>query len=139
MDAPVLSTFILLAEIVVSACVYGLIWYAYTRGTFFRWFAYGVLAYEILFNISYMLAHFWGRVEPSSAELPPLAVGLAIFHGTFSIIMFLALIAFFLFASRGYARGDNFFRTHRSLTITFAVAWGIAVLSGVVFYFVLYV
>lgn len=138
MDAPLSSTLILLAEVVVSVFVYGLIWYGYARGIFFRWVAYGVLFYEIIFNISYMLSRLLGQVGPSLGVTPPLATALAIFHGTFSIIMFLALIAFFVFASRGYARGDNFFRMHRALTITFATAWGIAVLSGILFYFVLY-
>jgi hypothetical protein len=52
--------------------------------------------------------------------------------------MFVALVAFFTFAAFGYRRGENFFLKHRSLTLTFAIAWAISVLSGIVFYFVLY-
>lgn len=139
MTAPLLSTLTLLAEIGVTACVYYVIWRAYTKGEFVRWLAFGVLAYEIIFNISYMLSRIFGHVEEAAPDMPSsAATALAIFHGIFSLIMFVAIIVFFVLAARGYARGDNFFRTHRSITSTFALAWMVAILSGLVFYFVLY-
>lgn len=139
MEAPVLSTITLLTEIVVSLCVYYVIWRGYTQGVFVRWLAFAVLSYEALFNITYMFSRLGSRVQPS--EVIPhssFMVGLAIFHGIFSIIMFVSLVAFFIYAARHYRYGENFFRVYRTLTGTFAIAWGISILSGIVFYFVLY-
>lgn len=140
MAAPLVSTITLCTEILVSACVYFLIWRAYSRGQFIRWLAFCVLGYEALFNITYMFSRLGAHVEKTATSAPShIEIALAIFHGIFSIIMFVLLIAFFAWAERAYARGQNFFREHRTLTLTFALAWGISVLTGIIFYFVLYV
>lgn len=107
MTTPLWSLITLCTEVGITACVYYIIWRGYTTGTFLRWFAATVLAYELLFNVSYMATR-----EVSSATSPaldPYITALAIFHGVFSLLMFLALIAFFYAARRGYARGENFF------------------------------
>ena len=139
MTAPLLSTITLLTEIVVSFCVYYVIWQGFSRGIFVRWLAFSILIYEALFNISYMTSRLFGHVEPATPTgLSTTVTLLAIFHGIFSLIMFLALVVFFLIASNRYRRGGNFFVEYRSLTVTFALAWAISVLSGIFFYFVLY-
>lgn len=139
MTAPTLSTITLLTEIVVSYCVYYVIWQGFSKGIFVRWLAFSVLIYESLFNISYMTSRLFGHVEPAAPTgLSTTVTLLAIFHGIFSLIMFLALVVFFLFASSRYRRGENFFLTYRSLTVTFGVAWAVSVISGIFFYFVLY-
>lgn len=139
MPIPFWSVFTLVAELIVTAIVYFVIWDAYTRGTFRRALAFGVLAYELIFNITYMTSRLLSGTHDGTAQImTPYETGLAIFHGTFSLLMFIALIAFFLVAARRYARGEQFFREHRGLTITFSVAWGVSILSGVLFFISLY-
>jgi hypothetical protein len=128
MYIPILSAVTLFAELLITASVYFIIWKAYRTGTFFRWFAFGVLAYEVLFNISYM---FSKELRGDNAGvLNPYETTLAIFHGTFSLLMFILLLIFFIAAARGYRRGDNYFLKHRQLTIAFVYAWGLSILSG---------
>lgn len=136
MHIPLFSAFTLCTELLVTASVYYIIWKAYTTGHFMRLFAFGVLGYEVLFNISYMLSR---ELQEGSAEVfNPYQTTLAIFHGTFSLCMFAALVIFFLLAARGYRRGENYFLLRRHLTGAFVIAWGISILSGITFFASLY-
>jgi heme A synthase len=65
-------------------------------------------------------------------------IAIAIFHGTFSLIMFVLLLVFMFFAWKGYRSGKNYFRVHKRLTIIFLISWMIAVLSGFLFYYEAY-
>lgn len=139
MNIPLWSIVTLLTELAVSTFVYFILYDAYVTGRFRRHLALAVLAYEVIFNISYMLSRLLvGTHEGATQVYTPYETGLAIFHGTFSLIMFLALIAFFMTAMRCYVRGENYFRTHKGLTITFSVAWAVSVLSGILFFVQLY-
>ena len=137
MHIPVWSIVTLVTELFVTASVYFIIWKAYSAGIFLRFFAFAVLAYEVLFNISYMLSRELG--EKGNVVYSPYETGLAIFHGTFSLVMFLALVLFFLKAARVYARGENYFLRHSRLTSFFIVAWGVSILSGIAFFISLYI
>ncbi len=142
MDIPIFSIFSLVTELLVTASVFYIIYHAYYEGVFARALAYGVLAYEMLFNISYMTARLFGHVlsgEHAREHHEPYEVAVAIFHGTFSLIMFISLMVFFIFALRAYGRGENFFRVHEKLTTAFVAAWTVSVFSGVLLFFLLYV
>jgi hypothetical protein len=136
MHIPILSTLTLCAEILITASIYFIIWKAYRTGVFLRWFAFGVLAYEVLFNISYMFSRELG--ERNAGALNPYETALAIFHGTFSLLMFVTLIIFFLTAARAYKHGRNYFSQHRRLMIVFVCAWGFSILSGIALFISLY-
>ncbi len=126
-------------ELIVTALVYFIIYDAYTRGIFRRSMAFGVLIYEALFNITYMISRIIQSSSGSSTKiLTPYDSGLAIFHGVFSLLMFFSLIVFFIIAAREYARGNQYFRAHTKLTILFLLAWAVSVLSGILFFVKLY-
>jgi hypothetical protein len=136
---PIWSLVTLVTEIAVTTVVFFVIWRAATTGRFSRPLAFGVLAYEVLFNISYMVSralHHAGEAKEGTESV--IEIALAIFHGTFSLVMFVSLIAFFVTAARAYRRGENYFATHRRLTITFLYAWSLSVLSGFAFFALLY-
>ncbi len=140
MDAPLFSVISLVTELLVTASVFYIIYRAYHESVFLRGFAFVVLAYEILFNISYMTSRALRHApEHPQVHHEPFEIALAIFHGTFSLLMFIALVAFFLVAARAYKRGENFFHLHPRLTGIFIGAWTISIFSGVLFFFVLYV
>ena len=136
MDIPIWSVVTLLTELSVTASVYFIIWKGYRTGVFLRIFAFAVLGYEALFNITYMTSRVTS--VQGAVTYSPFEIGLAIFHGTFSILMFAALVGFFLAAARVYKKGENYFLTHRKLTIAFVAAWGVSILSGVTFFISLY-
>ena len=137
MNIPLWSVATLLTELVVTASVYFIIWKGYRTGIFLRLFAFGILTYEALFNVSYMFSRVSG--VQGAVTYSPFEIALAIFHGIFSIIMFVTLIAFFLLAARVYSRGENYFLTQKKLTIAFVAAWGISILSGIIFFISLYI
>jgi len=140
MDIPFWSIFTLCTELLVTASVVYVIRKAYTTGIFARTLAFGVLAYEIIFNISYMVSRELGEKAEAGEHVESGAVTLlAIFHGVFSLIMFVTLLAFFIFAARAYGRGENFFQLHKCGTITFIIAWSVSILSGIMFFTMLYV
>jgi hypothetical protein len=136
MHIPLWSLLVLFAELLVTASVYFIIWKAYRTGVFLRLFAFAILAYEAIFNVSYMVSK--ENSVSGTTVYSPYETGMAIFHGVFSLVMFVALVVFFVTASRMYRRGENYFLTHQRLTITFVIAWAISILSGVAFFVSLY-
>lgn len=135
---PLLSTVTLITELAITAGVLALFYRGFKYGVFSRILALAVLSYEIIFNISYMVTRALTHDAAETVKHSPLHIGIAIFHGTFSLIMFVTLIVFLIFAWRGYARGENFFSNHKTLSIWFLVLWMIAVISGALFYYIAY-
>lgn len=138
MHAPLYSTVTLIAELFVSASIYFVIFQGYKHNIFWTKLAAFALLYEIIFNISYMAFQAPHHVKAARVE-SPFVVGLAIVHGTLSLLMFLALIVFFIFAWRTYRKSNNYFKTHKTLTWTFLFFWTFSIVSGVLFYFVEYI
>jgi uncharacterized membrane protein YozB (DUF420 family) len=139
---PFWSTLTLATELLVTASILYIFHEAYWRNKFHRAFVFIVLLYEIIFNISYMLRSMLEHTVSDSMSrtaASPLFMSLAIFHGTFSLIMFLALLVFMFFAWRNYKKEINFFREHKKLTLIFLIAWLLSVISGIAFYFLLYI
>ncbi|HVY67345.1 MAG TPA: hypothetical protein VHA30_00390 [Patescibacteria group bacterium] len=137
MAIPWFSTFTLGTEILVTASILFIFASGYRRGRFPYALAAITLAYEVLFNISYMASRALGGANPSRLEPRPVLL-LAAFHGIFSLFMFLALLAYLSMAWRQYRRGVNYFLRHRRLTLIFIILWLLAVLSGIAFYFFTY-
>jgi len=137
MHIPFWSALTLIAELLVTTSIYFIIWKAYRTGAFLRWFAFCILGYELLFNITYMVSREVGGQDDGS--LNPYQTLLGAFHGIFSLVMFVTLFVFFLVAARAYKRGENYFVTHRRLMIVFVYAWGLSILSGVGLFISLYI
>lgn len=137
-NIPWFSTFTLFTEVLVTAGLFYVFYSGYFKNKFpFRLTA-AVLAYEALFNISYMTYRAFTHVDSTAHPHSPLHIGVAIFHGTFSLLMFILLIIFMIVAWKSYARGANYFQEHKRLTIIFLAAWMVAILSGILFYYEAY-
>lgn len=137
MDIPLFSTITLATEVLVTASVLYIFYSGYKNGKLPYALTAVTLAYEICFNISYMASRLLSHKNPSKLE-SNLAIGLAIFHGSFSLLMFLALLVFMALAWINYKKGINYFAAHKKFTIVFICLWLVAVLSGIAFYFVSY-
>ena len=137
-NIPWFSTFTLVTETFVTIGVLYILYSGYYKNKFLTKLAAVTLSYETLFNISYMayraLTHDDDTAHPDSA----FHIGLAIFHGTFALLMFVALVIFMYFAWKNYKAGINFFQKYKKLTLVFLIAWMIAVLSGFLFYYEAY-
>ena len=131
------STFTLFAEIIISICILYSFYSGYKNNKFPFNLVATALIYEILFNISYMVYRMVSN-EKSEHLLSNFALGLAIFHGIFSFIMFIALLVFMGLAWKNYKKGINYFFKHKIATFTFIFFWIIAVVSGFLFYYVIY-
>ncbi|OHA04990.1 MAG: hypothetical protein A2934_04115 [Candidatus Sungbacteria bacterium RIFCSPLOWO2_01_FULL_47_10] len=136
---PLYSIVTLVTELFVTVGVFYVVISAYRTGVFRTKLAIVLVTYEILFNISYMA---YRALSSSTAEaakqVSSFHTGLAIFHGLFSLVMFVALLIFMFLSWRRYRLGMNFFKNHAVLTITFLSSWMIAVLSGILFFIVMY-
>lgn len=138
MHAPLYSTITLVAEIFISAIIYYTLYQGYAHSKFPVKLAGFALLYEMFFNISYMASQTPHHVKAARVE-SPFIISLAIIHGVLSLIMFLALIAFFVFAWTRYRKGVNYFQSHKVLTGVFTFFWTFSILSGILFYIVEYV
>jgi len=136
---PVTSTITLLTEILVTISILTVIYKGYRDGKFLGGLAFIALLYEIIFNISYMTHSATEHHTEITSSSKPLAYTLlAIFHGTFSLIMFLTLIVFMLTAAKRYKKGENYFKEKHKLTVTFVLLWLISIFSGALFYYATY-
>lgn len=135
---PLFSTFTLLTELIVTYVIAWILYRGYFHNIFHARIVLFTLLYETLFNITYMsyraLTHDSGA---STHHHTPFHIGVAVFHGIFSITMFLLLVLFLTFAWRRYKR-ENYFNNHPIITLTFLILWFIAIGSGVLFYYLAY-
>jgi hypothetical protein len=126
------STLSAITELVVTAAVVYFFWRALKHQNY-RWpIITAALVYETQFNITYMVSRFGAHTESENAAWYTLFV---IFHGTLSLIMFLGLIGFVLWARSAYKAGDPhpLGRVH-GLTYTFLALWGVSIVSGEILY-----
>ncbi len=137
LQAPIYSTLTLFAEIIISTIIYFVIYKGYKDNKFLTKLAAFTLSYEILFNISYMVLRTITHTD--TKPHPPLHIALAATHGILSLIMFLSLIVFFIFAWKNYKQGINFFKKHKYFTLSFLVLWTLSVVSGILVYLFEYV
>ena len=135
---PWFSTFTVFTEAAVTIAILYVIYSGYFKNKFPIVVAVIALAYEILFNISYMASRLFTHEDSAQHPDSSFHIAIAIFHGTFSLVMFILLLVFMFFAWMGYRSGKNYFRLHKKLTIIFLVSWMIAVLSGFLFYYEAY-
>ena len=137
MAAPFQSTFTLFAEIIITCIVLYIFYSGYYKNRFSKWLAGFALGYEIIFNISYMVSRMITHSMAVSHDTA-FEIALAAFHGTLSLIMFILLIVFLIFAWKNYSKGVNYFKEHRKMTILFLIFWLVSVLSGILFYLIEY-
>lgn len=137
MSSSLLSTITLISELFISAIIYYTLYSGYKHNKFPSKPAGFALLYEAVFNISYMVSRVPSHVNASHVE-SAFTIVLAATHGILSLIMFIALIVFFIFAWKGYKKGENFFQKHKILTLIFTLFWTISILSGILFYIDIY-
>ena len=137
MHAPLYSTVTLFAEIIISTIIYYTLYQGYKYNRFPAKLAGFALAYEILFNISYMASQVPEHAKAARVE-SAFVITLAILHGVLSLIMFIALLIFFFLAWRNYKKEINYFKSHTILTTLFLIFWTFSIVSGVFFYIVEY-
>lgn len=138
MHAPLYSSITLFAELIISAIIYYSIYQGFKNNKFPQKLAGFALAYELIFNITYMAGRVPSHVKVAKIE-SPFIIALAAVHGILSLIMFIALIIFFILAWKHYKKGENYFSEHKNLTYTFLFFWTFSIVSGVLFYLVEYV
>lgn len=137
MDSPPLfSTFTLVTEVIITCLILYIFYAGYKQNVFHKKIVFFTLAYEIIFNISYMSYRALTHVH--EREHSGFHIAVAAFHGIFSILMFILLIVFFVVAWKKYGQGKNFFKDHKVLTFGFIFLWMIAIFSGLGFYYLAY-
>lgn len=134
---PWFSTLTLVTELVITISILFIFYNAYKYNKFYYGFTAAVLAYEALINVGYMTRSLFDHTVGKKITSPYYIV-LAAFHGSFSLLMFILLLVFMFFAWRNYKKGINFFLVHKKLTITFLISWMVAVITGFLFYYLLY-
>jgi len=137
MNIPFFSTFTLFTETIVTISILYVFYSGYKKNKFPFKLVTVALAYEIAFNISYMAYRAISNVK-NEPKMPRLILDLAIFHGIFSLIMFVALLIFMVLAWKNYKKEINYFKLHRTFSVLFLICWLIAVFSGVFFYYEAY-
>ena|ERR1051326_710928 len=137
-NIPWFSTFTLITETLVTVSVIYILYQGFYKNRFLTTLAAVTLGYETLFNISYMAYRALTHVDSTAYPDSPFHIALAIFHGSFSLLMFVLLLIFMFFAWKSYKKGINFFQQHKKLTLIFLIAWLIAIFSGFLFYYEAY-
>jgi uncharacterized membrane protein YozB (DUF420 family) len=138
MAIPLYSTITLFTEIIMTAVILYIFYSGYKNKKFPTKLAFIAIAYEVLLNISYMVYRTLTESDGSKID-SGFEIVLAIMHGVLALVLFIALIVFLILAWKNYKKGVNYFKKHKYLTMIFIIFWLMAVLSGILFYFVEYV
>lgn len=135
MSAPTFSTFSAISELFVTAGVFYVV-FTNLKGHGFKWkLAGGVIVFEFLINMMYMIFRMQQQTESSvDSSFVAFAAG----HGVLSLLVFILFAAFSFLAYSANKRGHHFFRDNRTLTYAFIGLWTLSVVSGEVLYFVNY-
>ncbi len=132
---PLYSTFSAITELLVTGVVF---WFFYQalRHANYRWgIMAAALAYETLFNITYMVSRLFTHEEGVTHEHASWVTWYIAAHGTLSLVMFIALVWFVIWAWRRTRKGDlDPIGAHRNWAYTFLVLWTISILSGEAIY-----
>ena len=127
-DIPPYSIFSATTEVLVTVAVFYVFWKAW-HGDFRRGLLVGVLAFEVLFNVSYMAYRmFWDT--DGLEEIPPWLGSVAAGHGILSLLMLLLLFFITAMAWNDNERRENFIRDNPIMTWIFLSVWTLSVVSG---------
>ncbi len=137
MAAPLMSTFTLLSEIVITIGILMVFRQSFAKGKFNSKLAFGLLAYEYFVNIVYMVYRTLSHVE--TAKRPVFEIILLAGHGIISLLMIVVLTALFVMAYFASKKGINIIRKHKTVSIAIIAVWLFSVLSGFAVYFMEYV
>lgn len=113
-----------------TVVVLGILWFGYYRDVFVSWLALSVsgilIGYMTLF-LGYR--YFTEHITMHMSHQPYYAL-LASIHGTISLAAIILACVMFVRAAPQYAQMRNYFQAHPALTLTLAVLWPLAFLSG---------
>lgn len=137
MEIPTFSIFSAISEVFVTIGVLYCIFKALGGGKFPRLLMGGILAFELLVNVVYMVSR--ASAADKSEEL---SAGMKLFyagHGTLSLVMFLTLGAVYLVSLSNESDGkENWFRRHRMGTYVLVAFWMVSVLTGEAIFYMRY-
>ena len=131
-----LSTLTLAMEILIGVVIFYVIYRGYKENNFPEKLAMFAVAYEIVFNVGYMVYRaVW---KPQIFGLTQALKITAALHGILSLIMLIAVVVFFLLARKNYRKDINYFRKYKITTFLFISFWLISLFSGGYLYFKIY-
>lgn len=136
-DIPAFSAFTAVTELFVTVAIFYVGYRAIVDDVFETKILVGALAYEILFNITYMTSRLF--THGHTTHHPDWLVGLLAGHGVLSLIMFIGLLALSWAAWQSHREGGNLLAQRMALTTTFAVLWTISIVSGEAIFLLEYV
>jgi len=122
--------FVHASVIAVTISIIGVVVLAYRNGIFLSTFAWGVLAYMVIF-VALFLSYQYGTghvAEEAAAE--PLYVLLSSVHGILSLWAIAQAAIMFFPAQKAYRAGRNFFKEHAVWTSILVLAWIASLASG---------
>lgn len=132
---PAFSTLSAATELLVTAAV---VWFFYRAFTAqdYRWGLITVaIAYETLFNITYMVMRLFQHEEGVTHQHAAWVSWFLGVHGALSLVMFIGLIAFVVWMWRRHRAGDpDPLGGRRRLAYAFLWLWGLSILSGEAIY-----
>ncbi len=135
---PWFSAFSAITELFVTAAILYVLYMAVFRDEFKGGILAVALAYEVIFNISYMTSRLFTHGDTSHHA--NWMVALLAGHGILSLIMFLGLVALGGVAYVKHRReGRNIFAEHAALTGLFVGLWMVSILSGEAIFFLEYI
>lgn len=135
---PWFSAFSAFTELLVTAAIFYVLWMAVYRDEFKAGVLGVALAYEVIFNISYMTSRLFTHTD--TGHHADWMVALLAGHGILSLVMFLGLVALGGVAYVKHRReGRNLFAERVGLTGVFVVLWTISILSGEAIFFLEYI
>lgn len=136
MQIPIASTITLIMELIIGCLIFHIVYSGYIKNVFSKKLAFFAVAYEIVFNVGYMLYRTFAHPTVSGLSGAMKLVGAV--HGILSLIMLFVVVGFFVRAGKEYGKNINYFAKHKIKTWLFLIFWTISLLSGIFLYVKVY-
>ncbi len=125
------SAFAAISEIFVTLGVMTVVIHNYRRKGYLWKLAVGLLCFEFLVNMLYMIVRMQEHAQPAGVKAYGATfVALAAAHGSLSLLVFIFFAICSFLARADFRKGKFFYREHARLTFAFIVLWMLSVGSG---------
>ncbi len=107
-----------------------IVWNGYYKNQFSARFAWGTTILFIIYASAFLLFNYLTGEVDEHANTERWYALIASIHGTIALAAIIhACIAFYK-AKDAFARGENYFRDHKKMSISLVLLWPLSLLSG---------
>jgi hypothetical protein len=107
-----------------------ILWFGYFRSIYVQWLSWVVIVVFVGYMVTFLMYRYLTAHITAHMAHEPSYMFLAAIHGTISLAAIVFACFVFVRAGVSFERNENYFQHHTLGTITLALLWPMALISG---------